>query len=166
MLSRLLITITVGCLYLMCVTTMRHALAEDPPPPQVLFKNVHVFDGTSENLSLGKDVLITGNLIEKVGKGVSARPDATVIDGGGRTLMPGLSDAHAHLTLGASPDALRNDLHWMYTGVLAGREAERMLLRGFTTIRDAGGPSYGLAKAIDEGVIPGPSAMKTHSRSK
>ncbi len=156
MLSRLLITITVGCLYLMCVTTMRHALAEDPPPPQVLFKNVHVFDGTSENLSLGKDVLITGNLIEKVGKGVSARPDATVIDGGGRTLMPGLSDAHAHLTLGASPNALRNDLHWMYIGVLTGREAERMLLRGFTTIRDAGGPTYGLAKAIDEGVIPGP----------
>ena len=60
-------------------------------PLQVLFKNVNVFNGMEDRLYEDLDVLVTGNRIEKIGKGVSGRPDATVIDGSGKTLMPGLT---------------------------------------------------------------------------
>ena len=82
-----------------------------------------------------------------------------VIDGGGRTLIPGLLDAHAHIMANASFETLIWDRPQMYTGALATANAEAMLLRGFTTIRDVGGPSFGLKMAIDEGVIPGPRIL-------
>ncbi len=125
-------------------------------PSQTLIKNVNIFDGKSEQLAMSQQVLVEGNLIKAIGTNLQAGKGATVIDGDGRTLMPGLIDAHAHVTLVAPPPGLFSDLHWGYTGALVAREAERMLLRGFTTIRDAGGPAYGIAKAIDDGVVPGP----------
>jgi imidazolonepropionase-like amidohydrolase len=70
--------------------------------------------------------------------------------------MPGLIDAHVHLALVRSPMEIRNEYDWMYVGSVSGDEARRMLFRGFTTVRDAGGPVLGLARAIDEGLIPGP----------
>lgn len=67
----------------------QQVLAAEEAPQQVLFKNVNVFNGTENKLYEGLNVLITGNKIDKIGKGVAGRPDATVIDGEGRTLMPG-----------------------------------------------------------------------------
>ena len=69
------------------------AAQEVPLPQQVLFKNVNVFNGTDARL-YDVEVLIENNLIKKVGKSINARTDATVIDGGGRTLMPGMHDQH------------------------------------------------------------------------
>lgn len=68
---------------------------EKEAAPQTLFKNVKVFNGTEDKL-IEADVLVEGNLIKAVAKGAKARKDATVIDGGGRTLMPGLIDSHTH----------------------------------------------------------------------
>ena len=65
--------------------------------PQTLITNVNVFDGKTEKLVEAQDVLIEGNLIKQIGDSISA-PGATVIDGKGRTLMPGLIESHAHLT--------------------------------------------------------------------
>jgi imidazolonepropionase-like amidohydrolase len=90
------------------------------------------------------------------GKNETIEVKVNVIDGGGRTLMPGMIDGHAHLTLVGSPNQVANDWHWGYLSAVVGREAAAMLMRGFTTIRDAGGPSYGIARAIDEGVAIGP----------
>ena len=126
----------------------------DEAVPQTLITNVRVWDGTSEDLSGSTNVLIVNNLIHSIGPDVND-DNATVIDGGGRTLMPGMIDGHAHLGIVLPPAVLFNS-HWSYSGAIMTAEAEKMLLRGFTTIRDAGGPTYGLAKAIDEGVIPGP----------
>ena len=70
--------------------------------------------------------------------------------------MPGLIDAHWHAML-ARPNpvvALQSDIG--YLNLLAGAEATATLLRGFTTIRDMGGPVFGLKRAIDEGLLPGP----------
>lgn len=80
----------------------------------------------------------------------------TVIEGHGRVLMPGLIDAHVHLMFAgiAQTTALMADIG--YIQLVAGKQAERTLMRGFTTVRDAGGPSFGLKHAIDEGVILGP----------
>lgn len=73
-------------------------------PPQTLFKNVHVWDGTSKRLSKSTNVLIEGNLIKKVGAAdTEANARATVIDGKGMTLMPGLIESHVHLNLRCLP---------------------------------------------------------------
>lgn len=66
-------------------------------PSAILFKNVKVFDGKSDTLSASTLVLIVGNKIEKIAVEIALPEKATVIDGGGRTLLPGLIDAHVHL---------------------------------------------------------------------
>jgi imidazolonepropionase-like amidohydrolase len=78
-----------------------------------------------------------------------------VIDAGRRVLTPGFIDAHVHLSLVLPPTkVLATDPGYVYAEAVKG--AERMLMRGFTTCRDMGGPVFGLKQAIDEGIIPGP----------
>ncbi len=72
------------------------ALAQDALP-QTLFTNVHIFDGISEERIENANVLVEGNLIKTVSTDGIDAPDATLVDGGGRTLMPGLIDSHVHL---------------------------------------------------------------------
>jgi imidazolonepropionase-like amidohydrolase len=79
-----------------------------------------------------------------------------VIDGGGRTLMPGLIDAHWHTLLVRPRFTELLTVDEGYLNVLGAAEATATLMRGFTTVRDMGGPSFGLKRAIDEGVLPGP----------
>ena len=125
-------------------------------PSATLFKNVKVFDGKSDKLTASTSVLVVGNKIEKIGGDIAAPEKATVIDGGGRTLIPGLIDAHWHaMSVRPTPaEALTWDVG--YANLVAGAEATDTLLRGFTTVRDVGGPAFGLKRAIDEGVVAGP----------
>jgi imidazolonepropionase-like amidohydrolase len=127
---------------------------EDPGPKRILFTNVNVFDGVSETLDMDTNVLVEDNLIAAVGPSMTLPEGAEVIDGSGRTLMPGLMDAHVHLALVRRPDEILNDYDWMYVGALANEQAQEMLLRGFTTVRDIGGPT--VHRAIEEGRIIGP----------
>src|SRR5262249_62043818 len=79
-----------------------------------------------------------------------------LIDAGGRTLMPGLIDAHWHTMLvRTTPAALLTD-DIGYLNLVAGAEATATLMRGFTSVRDMGGPAFGLKRAIDEGTVVGP----------
>ncbi|HEX7980090.1 MAG TPA: amidohydrolase family protein [Gemmatimonadaceae bacterium] len=121
-----------------------------------LFRNVKVFDGRSERLSPSTSVLVVGNRIAKIGADIAAPERATVIEGGGRTLMPGLIDAHWHAMLvrPTPAEALAWDVG--YANLVAGEEATATLLRGFTTVRDVGGPVFGLKRAIDDGIVAGP----------
>lgn len=136
-----------------------HAQENAAPTSTVLFQNVHVFDGTSDRLSKPMNVLVRGNRIERISATpipTDRRSDAVVIDGGGRTLMPGLIDAHWHtLLVRPTPTGLLTD-DFGYTNLAAGVEASDTLMRGFTTVRDMGGPAFGLKRAIDEGLIVGP----------
>lgn len=129
------------------------AQQEDFP---ILFTNVNVFDGVNEELIENANVFVVGNLIAEVSTEPLAAANAKIIDGGGRTLMPGLMDAHVHLALVRRPSEILNQYDWMYVGALANEQAEKMLLRGFTTVRDIGGPTVGLHRAIEEGQIIGP----------
>jgi imidazolonepropionase-like amidohydrolase len=117
---------------------------------------VKVFDGTSDTLTASTSVLVVGNKVEKIGGGLAAPEKATVIDAGGRTLMPGLIDAHWHAMLvrPTPTEALTWDVG--YANLVAGAEATDTLRRGFTTVRDVGGPAFGLKRAVDEGVVAGP----------
>jgi imidazolonepropionase-like amidohydrolase len=137
------------------------ALAADAaePPAVTLFENVRIFDGKSDALSARMNVLVRGNTIATISKdpiAIDGSPSPKIIDGGGRTLMPGLIDAHWHAMLVRPTPAalLADDLG--YLNLVAGAEAADTLMRGFTTVRDMGGPSFGLKRAIDEGVVVGP----------
>ncbi|MCK1274217.1 amidohydrolase family protein [Bradyrhizobium sp. 61] len=120
----------------------------------VLFRNVRIFDGKNATLSVASNVLIRNRKIEKISTADIAAT-GQVIDGGGRVLMPGLIDAHWHAMLvRPTPAAALGDVG--YNNLLAASEATATLMRGFTTIRDMGGPSFGLKRAIDEGLVAGP----------
>jgi imidazolonepropionase-like amidohydrolase len=137
---------------------MSGAHAQDQPAG-VLFENVRIFNGTSGRLSGPSNVLVVGNVIKTISRAPIADPaDMPVlrIRGNGRMLRPGLIDDHWHTMLARpSPtQAIDGDLGYM--NLLAGVEANATLMRGFTTVRDLGGPSFGLKHAIDEGLLPGP----------
>src|SRR5499427_2449301 len=133
-------------------------IAQDVQPTIVLFQNVRVFDGKSGTLSGPSNVLVRGNKIERI----STAPIPTdrsaktqIIDGGGRTLMPGLIDVHWHaMLIRVTPAESFGDVG--YNNLVAGAEAEDTLMRGFTTVRDVGGPVFGLKHAIDNGTVVGP----------
>ncbi len=69
---------------------------------EILFQNVRVFDGVNAALSAPTDILVRGNKIASIGT-IADKKAATVIDGGGRTLMPGLIDAHTHIMFSSLP---------------------------------------------------------------
>jgi imidazolonepropionase-like amidohydrolase len=135
------------------------AVAQTTVEGATLFQNVRIYDGSGKSLSAPSNVLVRGNRIERISRTpIPADPaiGSIVIDGGGRTLMPGLIDAHWHTLLVRPRFTELLTVDEGYLNVLAAAEATATLMRGFTTIRDMGGPSFGLKRAIDEGVLPGP----------
>lgn len=139
---------------------------EDKPkddPKQVLFTNVRIFNGVDEKLTEG-DVLVENNLIKKIGKGLKTSSSrASTIEGEGRVLMPGLIEMHVHLSTFLPLQTARGSLHPYAHGALATLRAKEMLMNGYTTVRDAGGPSAYLKKIIDAGVAPGPRIYPTEN---
>ena len=136
-----------------------HLIAQDVQPTAVLFQNVRIFDGKSSTLSGPSNVLVRGNKIERISTApipTDRSAQTLIIEGGGRTLMPGLIDAHWHAMLIRSTPAegITGDVG--YNNIAAGVEATATLMRGFTTVRDVGGPVFGLKRAIDTGLIAGP----------
>ena len=123
-----------------------------------LFQNVRIFDGKSAALSAPSNVLVKDHTIERISTTPIANvgSDARTIDGNGRVLMPGLIDAHWHAFMAATPQMILMTADPSYLQLLAAHQAEATLMRGFTTVRDLGGPVFGLKRAIDEGVMVGP----------
>ena len=136
------------------------APAQEPPSAAtVIFENVRIFDG-SAGAAVGA--------IERSRRGRghpddlhradrrSARNHRAAHRGGGRTLMPGLIDMHWHTMMVRPTPAqlLTGDIG--HLNLVAGAEATATLMRGFTTVRDVGGPAFGLKRAIDEGTVAGP----------
>lgn len=128
-------------------------------PGAILFENVRLFDGKSSASTGGMNVLVRGNTIDRISQDpipVDRSAGTRIIAGGGRTLMPGLIDMHWHAMLVRPTVATLLAADMGYINLMAGVEAADTLMRGFTTVRDVGGPVFGLKRAIDEGVIPGP----------
>jgi imidazolonepropionase-like amidohydrolase len=135
------------------------AAAQTTGAAATLFRNVRIFDGTRSSLSAPSNVLVRGNRIERISSAPIAldkTAGGVVIDGRGRTLMPGLIDMHWHTLLvrPAFTELLTVDVGYLNT--LGAAEATATLMRGFTTVRDVGGPAFGLKRSIDEGALPGP----------
>jgi len=121
----------------------------------VVFSNVRVLDVRRGALAAPTTVLVRGNRIERIG-GPATEPGANVIDGGNRILMPGLIDAHWHAAFASLPLPALLTANIAYVHIVAGEQAKATVMRGFTTVRDCGGPTFGLKRAIDEGLISGP----------
>ena len=124
-----------------------------------LFHNVRIFDGKGAALSAPSDVLVRGNTIERISAqpiAVDGADEVRVIAADGRVLMPGLIDAHWHAFMAATSQMVIMTGDSAYLQLLAARQAQATLMRGFTTVRDMGGPVFGLKRAIDEGVMIGP----------
>ena len=124
----------------------------------VLITNVTIFNGKDNKTSLG-NVLIRGNQISKISAApipVDRSANTSIIDGKGKFLMPGLIDAHAHTLMDAIPLQLGLTSEIGYLNLYAAASAEKQLMRGFTSVRDVGGPAFSLKKAIDEGLVKGP----------
>lgn len=119
-----------------------------------LLRNLALLDVDAGALRTGHEVLVRGDTIVAVQAGRIDAPDALTIDLGGRTLMPGLIDCHVHVCAdGMTPYPS------IFPSLLAGRAAKIMretLLRGFTTIRDAGGADMGYRQAVEAGLFQGP----------
>jgi imidazolonepropionase-like amidohydrolase len=126
--------------------------------PSLLITNAHLLDADAGELSDSSWVEVADGRIAATGTGPAPNPvdDTQVIDAAGATVMPGLIDAHVHV-LATTFDLHETD-NWTagYATVRALAEAERMLRRGFTTIRDVAGADWGMARAIDEGLAKGP----------
>lgn len=133
--------------------------ADSDTTPGIVFENVRVLDTRTGRLSTASTVLIRGNRIASITAGPLPAALATghqVIDGSGRTLMPGLIDAHAHVTMAAIPMPVFMTADIGYINLIAAKEARETLLRGFTSVRDLSGPAFSVKRGIDEGLIEGP----------
>lgn len=134
------------------VTPLR---AQTAPAPSVIFDNVRIFDGSK--LTAPMNVLVEGNQIARISaEPIATTAAATRIAGAGRTLMPGLIDAHWHTFMARPSMAMASTAPMTLITLMAGAEAKATLLRGFTSVRDLGGPAFGLKMAIDRGIVDGP----------
>jgi imidazolonepropionase-like amidohydrolase len=129
--------------------------AQTPGRP-ILLTNLRLFDGETLSMKNGIDILVEGERISALPAAGQGPDDAQVIDCGGRSVIPGLIDCHWHATLvGVSQIvAMTQDIGFVH--LMSGREAGATLMRGFTTVRDVGGPAFGLQMAIDRGAVTGP----------
>lgn len=122
----------------------------------LIFTNCQILDVVEGKLIPHQHVWVEKGIIREVSDQAFSVNDAQVFDLGGKTLMPGLCDAHVHATACTADFAQLKTMSPSYVAVRSAELLQDMLLRGFTTVRDAGGADFGLADAINEGVISGP----------
>ncbi|CAK3414230.1 imidazolonepropionase-like amidohydrolase [Vibrio crassostreae] len=122
-----------------------------------LITNANVFNGVDNNLIKNVSILIEDNLITQIGEVDTTLADE-IIDAQGGTVMPGLIDAHVHITLSA-PFNVIDTMTREEVAIRSAKISEEMLMRGFTTIRDVAGNTLGLKKSIDNGYATGPRIL-------
>jgi len=140
---------------LFMLVLLGNVLFAQDEPNLVLITNVNVWDGTSDQ-TIKTDVLVEGNKVKEIKAGIKAPKGATTVDGKGGTLIPGLLDMHQHLLLHGGTAA--GTYNWdAYTqGAQAYKMMKKLLYMGFTTVRDIGGNSLSLSRAVRSGYIEGP----------
>ncbi len=124
--------------------------------PLTLLRNANLLDTDAGRTLPHHSVLVEDDRIVEVSAGEISSPDAQAIDCGGRTLMPGLIDAHVHAGITTMNFAALMRKPATLIAIEAAKVLESMLRRGFTTVRDAGGLDAGLAEAVERGLIAGP----------
>ncbi|MEZ9936654.1 metal-dependent hydrolase family protein [Vibrio breoganii] len=132
------------------------SLAFSASAATTIFKNVDIFNGTEDKLYEDHHVMVVDNKIAQISSKEIKAEDATVIDGEGKTLMPGLIDGHAHIMINYNFDQIEKNKDLTDISINSVTVAERFLQDGFTTVRDMGGPAFGLMREIEAGNVAGP----------
>ena len=124
-----------------------------------LLKNATILDVEMGELIEGMSIVIEKDRIVEVEKNITLQKIDQIIDLKGKIALPGLCDAHVHV-IASTPNFAEIE-RWspVFTTARAMRILKNMLMRGFTTVRDAGGADFGLARAIDEGFATGPRLL-------
>ena len=155
---RKLYTLFPICLFLFILNLGSVLIAQDSDT--VVFENVQFFNGYSSELQSASFVVVEGNIIREISNSDlrSTYSNATRINAEGFTLMPGLIDTHVHITFGSlsMAELMNPDLTLESVAEKIANQAHRMLLRGFTSVRDAGGPIFEFKAAVDAGLFPAP----------
>jgi imidazolonepropionase-like amidohydrolase len=123
---------------------------------QILFRNFELLDPDHDEVRGGYELLVEGGVIKEVSSKPIRADNATVIDCGRRTLMPGLIDSHVHVCLS---EVYIRQLENIPLTLMTARAVDLMcgmLNRGFTSVRDTGGADWGIKAAVDQGLVPGP----------
>jgi imidazolonepropionase-like amidohydrolase len=127
--------------------------------PRTVFRNAALLDPARGEIEPDRSLVSdAGRIVDIGGPGLSAG-DARSIDVRGMTLMPGLVDAHVHVTAVTANLATMAEWSPYYVAARAAEVLSGMLSRGFTTVRDVGGADYGIAEALDEGYLVGPRVL-------
>jgi imidazolonepropionase-like amidohydrolase len=124
--------------------------------PRTLFTNATVVDPAEGDVVADARVLVDDGRVVEVGGSEVRADSAQAIDVGGRFLLPGLVDAHVHVTAATADVTAQADWAGSYVTAHAARIMAGMLGRGFTTVRDVAGADHGLAAAVEEGLLTGP----------
>ena len=124
-----------------------------------IFTNARVLDVVAGEYQTGQSVLIRDGKIVEIGSSVKITKDSVEIPLNGKTLMPGLCDAHVHVTAYTANFAKLKATSPFYVGIKAFEIMGGMLARGFTTVRDAGGADHGLANAVEENPTAAPRLL-------
>jgi imidazolonepropionase-like amidohydrolase len=125
----------------------------------LLVRHGRVLDVEAGTYLEDHDVLAVDGRVADVGRGLATREDAAVLEAGGATVVPGLVDAHVHVTAATADLSALPTWPATYVAAHSGQIMRGMLERGFTTVRDAGGADWGLARAQVEGLICGPRLL-------
>jgi imidazolonepropionase-like amidohydrolase len=125
----------------------------------IVFTNCSLLDTVRGEILPDHHVLVEGPHIKEVSDRPIKAGNALALDLAGRTLMPGLCDAHVHVTAVKADFAKMEGMSPAYITARAAQILREMLSRGFTTVRDAGGADWGLAQAVEEGLLPGPRLL-------
>jgi len=147
--------IRASCLVLVLAAAIPAMAQVANPVSKVLITNANVFDGKTEKLAKSMSVLVEGNKIAKIAKSIPAPAGATVIDAKGKVLMPGLIDAHWHTMFNSSSISNTLGSSFGYLNIAAADASRKTLMRGFTTVRDVGGNSFAVKRAVDSGLVEG-----------
>ncbi len=123
---------------------------------QFLFRNFALLEPDHGELRGGHELLVEGALIRELSDKPIKADKASVIDCGGRTLMPGLIDSHVHVMLSEVSIPALEKIPLTLATARAARLMKAMIDRGFTSVRDTGGADWGIKEAVEKGDIPGP----------
>jgi imidazolonepropionase-like amidohydrolase len=134
----------------------------DPPPTAepILFRDASLLDPEGGRLVPGRSVLCRDGMVAAVGGPEIQAENARVLGLRGRTLMPGLIDAHVHVNAFTADIATIEESSPAYVTARAAHLLRAMLRRGFTTVRDVAGADYGIAAAVEEGWLEGPRIVQ------
>ena len=147
--------ISIFIFFIFFLFLIQTSFAQEKKDTYILITNAKIFDGNSDQLIEGKEILIKNNLIDQIEDKITPPEGVEIIDANGRVLTPGFIAMHEHVMLQMSaPELMTNDTR--YYAYRATETVHSYLMNGYTTARDVSGNTFSLKKAIDQGYVIGP----------